>query len=241
MTMTHKEALRVARDYLVQYETPTDADLTELMKSYLDARGLVMVPREPTEGMRAEFFRNNRLNAAWSAMLAAAPDPFVEGVCAAGNGTAPPPSQHLRGDQHPDDLAVDRFAAAMKAKLAKKRDEGRGGWQDKEHCSNAFLSRLLVEHVQKGDPVDVANIAMMIHQRGESICVLTERVAAIAQLHAIVDAWEALPGGRQVKNSDVERWLAKHMGPGIDAIRGFLRRPRPDGILPPSPQPRAVG
>jgi hypothetical protein len=31
------------------------------------------------------------------------------------------------------------------------------------------------------------------------------------------------------------------MGPGIDAIRGFLRRPRPDGILPPSPEPREGG
>lgn len=143
------------------------------------------------------------------------------------------------GKHHPDDLAVDRFAAAMKAKLAKKRDEGRGGWEDKEHCSNAFLSRLLVEHVQKGDPVDVGNLAMMIQQRGESICILTERVAALSQLHAIVDAWEALPGGRQVSNSDVEAWLRKHMGPGVDAIRGFLRRHRPDGILPPSPLPPA--
>lgn len=146
-----------------------------------------------------------------------------------------------RTEQHPDDLAVDRFAAAMKAKLAKKRDEGRGGWEDKEHCSNAFLSRLLVEHVQKGDPVDVGNLAMMIHQRGEGIGVAAGNASAIAQLNAIVDAWEALPGGRQVNNSDVARWLAKNMGPGIDAIRGFLRRPRPDGILPPSPQPREVG
>lgn len=70
---------------------------------------------------------------------------------------------------HPDDLAVDRFAAAMKAKLAKKRAEGRGGWEDKDDCSNDFLSQLLREHVEKGDPVDVGNLAMMIHQRGERI------------------------------------------------------------------------
>lgn len=141
-----------------------------------------------------------------------------------------------RREPHPDNLAVDRFAAAMKAKLAKKRDEGRGGWENKEDCSNAFLSHLLFEHVQKGDPVDVGNLAMMIHQRGEAVGAPEEYVAAIVQLNSIVDAWEALPGGRQVKNSDVERWLAKHMGPAIDAIRGFLRRPRPDGFLPPSPQ-----
>ena len=67
---------------------------------------------------------------------------------------------------HPDDLAVDRFAAAMKAKLAKKRSEGRGGWDKPDECSIAFLSQLLREHVAKGDPVDVGNLAMMVHQRG---------------------------------------------------------------------------
>ena len=70
---------------------------------------------------------------------------------------------------HADDLAVDRFAAAMKAKLAQKRAEGRGGWNDKEDCHAHYLSKLLRDHVEKGDPVDVANFAMMLHQRGERI------------------------------------------------------------------------
>lgn len=78
-------------------------------------------------------------------------------------------------DVHPDDVAVDRFAAVMKAKLARKRRQGRGGWEDKEACSGPFLSRLLVEHVDKGDPVDVANFAMMLHQRGEQIADERER------------------------------------------------------------------
>lgn len=68
---------------------------------------------------------------------------------------------------HPDDEAVDRFAAAMKVKLAKKRAEGRGGWEDKGRCSAEFLNRLLNEHVGKGDPVDVGNLAMMLWNRGE--------------------------------------------------------------------------
>lgn len=75
---------------------------------------------------------------------------------------------------HPDDIAVDRFAEVMKAKLAKKRDEGRGGWEDKDECSQIFLSQLLREHVEKGDPVDVGNLAMMLHQRGERIASLLE-------------------------------------------------------------------
>lgn len=71
--------------------------------------------------------------------------------------------------QHPDDIAVDRFAVAMKAKLAKKRADGRDGWEDKTQCSAEWLSELLRGHVDKGDPLDVGNLAMMLHQRGESI------------------------------------------------------------------------
>ncbi|MBO0142299.1 hypothetical protein JZX87_14120 [Agrobacterium sp. Ap1] len=67
--------------------------------------------------------------------------------------------------EHPDDIAVDRFVAAMKAKLAKKRDEGYSGWEDPEQCTMLRLLRLLENHIHKGDPVDVSNIAMMIHQR----------------------------------------------------------------------------
>lgn len=71
------------------------------------------------------------------------------------------------GPAHIDDFAVDRFAAAMKAKLAKKRAEGFSGWNDE--CRVEFLSRKLREHVEKGDPIDVANFCMMLHQRGSAI------------------------------------------------------------------------
>jgi hypothetical protein len=69
---------------------------------------------------------------------------------------------------HFDDHAVNSFAVVMKGKLAAKRLQGRGGWQEPD-VENGYLSRLLREHVDKGDPVDVANLAMMIHQRGERI------------------------------------------------------------------------
>jgi hypothetical protein len=71
--------------------------------------------------------------------------------------------------QHPDDAAVDRFAAAMKDKLAEKRRQGYGGWDRPSECRLEFLSRKLRQHVAKGDPVDVANFAMMLHQRGSMI------------------------------------------------------------------------
>lgn len=68
--------------------------------------------------------------------------------------------------QHPDDAAVDRFAAAMKSKLAKSREKGRHGWQA---ASAAHLSSLLYRHMYKADPLDVANLAMMLHQNGQVI------------------------------------------------------------------------
>ena len=66
-------------------------------------------------------------------------------------------------ETHPDDIAVDNFAEAMKAKLAKKREQGRGGWNDPIDCKTERLQEALV----KGDPVDVGNYAMMLFNRGE--------------------------------------------------------------------------
>lgn len=68
---------------------------------------------------------------------------------------------------HPDDLAVDALAKAMKAKLAKKRAQGYGGWDT--DCTQQRLSDLLRKHVDKGDPVDVANFCAFLHARDESI------------------------------------------------------------------------
>jgi len=60
---------------------------------------------------------------------------------------------------HADDVAVDRFAAAMKEKLRLARAKGRGGW---EHCYPSILSAMLREHVEKGDPLDVANFCAFL-------------------------------------------------------------------------------
>lgn len=73
-----------------------------------------------------------------------------------------------------DDASVDAFAMSMKAKMAASRAKGRGGWEDPEQCSADDLSRMLREHVEKGDPVDVANFCMMLGQRGESIASLLQ-------------------------------------------------------------------
>ena len=75
----------------------------------------------------------------------------------------------MQNTQHPDDAAVDALATAMKAKLAKQRAKGYGGWDDKVQCSQQFLSALLRRHVDKGDPVDVANFCAFLLARGEGI------------------------------------------------------------------------
>lgn len=65
---------------------------------------------------------------------------------------------------HSDDLAVDAFAQAMKAKMAASRAKGRDGW---ETCPEDYLLAMLQHHVHKGDMRDVGCIAMMIHLNRE--------------------------------------------------------------------------
>jgi hypothetical protein len=66
---------------------------------------------------------------------------------------------------HPDDIAVDKFAAMMKAKMAASRAKGRSGWDDPTICSVDVLANMFMEHLPKGDLVDVANFAMILGLR----------------------------------------------------------------------------
>ncbi|WP_239988131.1 hypothetical protein [Pseudomonas syringae] len=78
-------------------------------------------------------------------------------------------------DQHPDNRAVDTFAAAMKAKLANARAKGRQGWSEAS-VRDDQLAELLVGHLSKSNPgnfEDIANFAMMLHQRGADLTVLS--------------------------------------------------------------------
>lgn len=100
--------------------------------------------------------------------------------------------------QHSDDVAIDRFAATMKEKMAASRAKGRSGWDDPEQCSVENLAAMLCQHVEKGDPVDIANFAMMIHERhGSAIDVYealavflnSRSIAAPVQPVAVPDGW----------------------------------------------------
>ena len=74
---------------------------------------------------------------------------------------------HTAVNQHPDDEAVDRFAAAMHAKMAQARAKGKEGWDDPERCPEDRLLNLLNDGYAAHDWVDVANYAMMLWARGQ--------------------------------------------------------------------------
>lgn len=85
--------------------------------------------------------------------------------------------------QHPDDVAVDNFAKEMKEKLAKARAKGRSGWDDPAACSVEHLADLLLDHIGKGNSgtfEDIANFAMMLHQRGADPAVLAHSATMTA-------------------------------------------------------------
>jgi deoxyribodipyrimidine photolyase-like uncharacterized protein len=70
----------------------------------------------------------------------------------------------LREEQY-DDEALSIFMSAMRAKLTRKRREGRGGWYTPKQCTIESLEKMLHEHIDKGDMVDIANFCMMIFVR----------------------------------------------------------------------------
>lgn len=82
-----------------------------------------------------------------------------------------------RQNVHNDDLCVDLFAEMMKQKLAKAREKGRSGWDNPHECDVETLALMMVEHVVKGDVVDIANFCMMLSLRGANVEHIKEAVA----------------------------------------------------------------
>jgi hypothetical protein len=75
--------------------------------------------------------------------------------------------------EYRDNYALTCFSDAMRDKLSASREKGREGWDNPwthpGYLTKAGLSKMLREHVEKGDPVDVANFCMMLYFRGETI------------------------------------------------------------------------
>lgn len=62
---------------------------------------------------------------------------------------------------HEDDGAIDQFAQVLKDKMRSNREKGRTTWRDPAYTA-AEISRHLREHVDKGDPRDVAIYCMFL-------------------------------------------------------------------------------
>ena len=79
-----------------------------------------------------------------------------------------------RLDKHPyeeteiDTRAVLLTAQGMLDKMYASSDAGRSGWHDPTRCSTRMLMTALLEHIAKGDMIDVANFAMMLWQRQQT-------------------------------------------------------------------------
>lgn len=119
-------------------------------------------------------------------------------------------------DHNQDNAAVDLAAVAMKGKMAACRIKGRSGWNDPLLCSAASLRAMLREHVEKGDPVDVLNIAMMLFNRGAStkaelipldVTVLRDRLDG--------GSWSN-PGIPQIGEDDWAGWIAWTKDQGLE-------------------------
>ena len=64
-----------------------------------------------------------------------------------------------------DDVLVEAAASMMRSKLSKARDKGRGGWWNPKECTAKGLREAIEQHTEKGDPVDVMNLAAMVAVR----------------------------------------------------------------------------
>ena len=108
-------------------------------------------------------------------------------------------------DRHSDDEAVDQFARLMREKMAVSRAKGRHGWDDPEQCDTEDLVAMMVEHITKGDVIDIANFCMMLHWRGATADMIR---AACGDYFAPIGAGDA---------EDAARYREVRSGYGVNA------------------------
>lgn len=76
------------------------------------------------------------------------------------DGSRLSPESSLNAERLADMAAVSEFSDAMNKKLVASAGKGRRGWRD---CHVDVLWQMLRDHIEKGDPVDIGNFAMMIY------------------------------------------------------------------------------
>lgn len=146
-------------------------------------------------------------------------------------------------EQHPDDIAVDKFAQTMKTKLAEARKKGKGGWDDRQSCSSKLLMSELWFHLFKGNEgtfEDIANFAMMLHQRGDS----PEELAQMAEhLTKTIPPLEQVDKPEELPVLSQSAWIAKYgrefiggsqipvSGAPISLPEGFVKKQKFDLLV----------
>lgn len=117
--------------------------------------------------------------------------------------------QHNR-DRDAFGQALTILTNGMSKMLQLAHGKGMRGCMDKQGSTQRHLSNLLREHVEKGDPVDVANFCMMLHARGERIAPR----AAARQAQAGVDSLGTpLSCGKPLCSPDQHHPLCKLAAP----------------------------
>lgn len=71
-----------------------------------------------------------------------------------------------QSNEKADSILVDIVYHEMTKRLAEKRQAGRGGWFG-PNCTNKELLAMLQRNLQKGDMIDVINLAAMIYARAQ--------------------------------------------------------------------------
>lgn len=87
-----------------------------------------------------------------------------------------------------DEYAVSMFAAAIRQKLQRSRDKGRGGWID---CDEDILINGFAEHALKGNEnnlLDLATFLMFMWVRGIDDAKIPPALEKARQ-HKIMEAW----------------------------------------------------
>jgi hypothetical protein len=67
-------------------------------------------------------------------------------------------------NEEADSILCEFTSYHMRQKLEKKRNDGKHGWFNST-CTNVNLMEMLKEHLNRGDMIDVINLAAMIEAR----------------------------------------------------------------------------
>jgi hypothetical protein len=160
-------AARLSRQELAQHALEEALDLANYLQTIIQADKLTASSVSALIADDGYAMSFQSIGQYRSALLAAVRNPAPTDVAK----VAPQPVGALvaKGSHHPDDIAVQLFADAMKSKMAKARANGRDGWNNAAICPTERLQTMLLEHIAKGDPVDVANFCMMLWTRGAPV------------------------------------------------------------------------